>query len=655
MGVGGWHTVKSRRGYCLLLVLLFLPASGATSYDDPTGDVVYYVDAQPVAPTDDPEVDVIRVFIDNETATHINIGFETAEPRADDLIGTTNWRFLFVLDGIAHVLLSGGTDARLERYVDGVLDESINVPLLVEGSVRTTTLDKSTLRGIDRAPIGLGSTITDFQLEMYRQSGPRATRWLDLAPDVADPNAFTFAVAGAGLGGLQVRLDEPIHMSNGVLGLFSTQLHITNTIGEAATLQISNTPPAGWASLVPSSVTVEAGQSKSIPIGFIPPGAHAHGGRTTWPLELAAGDDRGVIETGLDFFSVPQPAGHHPRIWLHGANVPGPGLSGATVEDFWMNALEDDPNAEAVRVIPNAQSNIIGTNWNALLRPELLQNIALIPGQGSATIAAYAEQPLAGGKATIDIVYCDPSISASSEMVRFYDCPQGAPVLLTRGEASFGQQTGGPFTLDFELPVDEASTIITTSNDAFGMGLYVELTGAWAPGDLTPMTVETPGSSFDLPLIDRAQARNHAEGIGLEVEQWQPSECGPDGGAHVVELTNEGAAGELTWAAMTSHGSAVALPKARMLEAGETASFVMPTGAEPGIGEQFGAILASVDGHSFAWLSWLHVGDCPVGVNGDLASEFGQESEPAKSTPWPGLVAMVAVLVGAAMRRRFQS
>lgn len=172
----------------------------------------------------------------------------------------------------------------------------------------------------------------------------------DRMPDEGESDAVidpTFGIRQTG----HAYLDspEPIRDSNGEASTFVFRVgaHNLDENADVFTFRFADVPEGWDVRMASTTVTIKGEEVVEVPIVVRTPFSHEHGNVTTFLVEMESRRDPaavGRMEMGLNFLEIPQPAGHHDTVYLHGYNG----------WQLTMNTLEDDPNGDNESVQPEA-------------------------------------------------------------------------------------------------------------------------------------------------------------------------------------------------------------------------------------------------------------------------------------------------------------
>ncbi len=333
------------------------------------------------------------------------------------------------------------------------------------------------------------------------------------------PANFTFTLGGSSNSGPMVASSSvPYRASNGGAATYRYGIALEYTGQEPirADMRMEGLP-AGWSFQRPNGTLPlgAGGSSVRFDILIETPSGHQHGGTETFELvieDVANKDTWARVELGVHYLSVPQPAGHHPTMWLHtltdGTIATAAATFGSDTDRIWMNTLEDDPGDEGVPIV--GQEGFGGfqeqtTRWSVCMIPNLRLGLDFdLERTGQLEIQVGATAPHLGVEVTGRLLhvagpeplnFCDPSMYNQREQIELVTFDGGDQKDITNSVEAF-TLTGTP------LP---ASDYVTYQE---GAQLVLELVATFSGGDPGPDGLALyPGGKLDLPLLEYYDAR----------------------------------------------------------------------------------------------------------------------------------------------------
>ena len=251
-------------------------------------------------------------------------------------------------------------------------------------------------------------------------SAPAQPDLVDFMPDAGGASA-TWAVQYQGHQGVGASLDspQPFRSSNGEATTYTYQVTARQSGTAAARFTLTATRvPEGWNVTLPGGLLELAPEAPvTFPVRIAVPFNHVHGAAQSVTLRLEAGNGTwATLDLGIHYTTIPQPAGHHPSLYLHSqdwsqlayyVNPPLGGSTGAMV----MNTLDADPadTGKPVEGYSNFVSDTSTWTWNVCLSPELAIGIDMdLKATGTFTIPVTTTRPLTGAVITGDLILLSP-------------------------------------------------------------------------------------------------------------------------------------------------------------------------------------------------------------------------------------------------------
>lgn len=296
-------------------------------------------------------VDIQEAWIGGETEETIQVGV-TMGSADNQGVGPFSWwqrGFIYVyfaLDNVEYRVasLSGGCyEEDQARGQLQVLDRSNGfyrgitcLDTTVDGTSFIYTVPKAEVVDADHVPLRYDDTLQGFYAEAFAMVAPGIGGfWIvpqvtedvvvrDRAPDSGFGPIFRAVLGTTGVGDVHLLIEEPVRVSNGEATTIVYELDLLNdgTEEDVILLQTKGVP-GDWTVRVPSKLTVAPGETVRFPVILSMPFTHNHG--TTELFEVHAEssnnpDHYSVAELGVFWTEIPQPAGHHNKMYLHSAN-----------------------------------------------------------------------------------------------------------------------------------------------------------------------------------------------------------------------------------------------------------------------------------------------------------------------------------------------
>ena len=259
------------------------------------------------------------------------------------------------------------------------------LPMTVDASKATATIGVQkvfVLDGAKRAP-GRGDAIRNVHVTAEQTTfgsfsftgGPGAASVVDYMPNEGDGPNYGFHLGDIMVGHLSITTPDRIRVSNGGATTFVFQASVRNNASyeDEVDLKLADLPD-GWNGTVQSPLRIPAGSERSVAMLVSVPFAHQHGGYSSFNLTTVSKKDAGShasMRFGVLHTPIPQPAGHHSEMYLHGQNANG-GLFATTfpfgVGYFNTESKHDDD----IDVQPNGFGGSGGgKTWTLPLNPGL--------------------------------------------------------------------------------------------------------------------------------------------------------------------------------------------------------------------------------------------------------------------------------------------
>jgi hypothetical protein len=162
----------------------------------------------------------------------------------------------------------------------------------------------------------------------------------------------------------------PLRTSNGEATTFLFEVEVTNGADFFDTVRPNwDGGLDSWTVTFPDgNIRLDPGESRSLPFLVTVPFSHVHGEYYPFTVNFQSQADpeaSGKLELGVRYTSVPQPAGHHPMLYLHGS-----------YEEGFMNTLEDVSTSESSETTRTWYCNTGGAFGQSIpLQPNLAMGL----------------------------------------------------------------------------------------------------------------------------------------------------------------------------------------------------------------------------------------------------------------------------------------
>lgn len=334
----------------LLLVLpLLAPEGGAqeegkAALEDPAGDVAFSATAAD-APAPTPPVpassvqqthagDLLSLTLaetDETIALTVAVASLASEPLFTQIMTSFSWTggefelsTSYFRDGISDAERSSGWLYRLD---DGDRQPVSSVPVVVDVTAGTlrAELQKVFLVSEDQRVPGRGDIVHFASVESAAAQAMFGIAELaarDRMPDVEGAGAsLTLARGDYSQGNVVVSSPDRVRVSNGGATTFVFQATLRNAadVEDEYALAVDDVPQ-GWNVSVQTPTKVPANEERNVAILVSVPFAHDHGGYTSFNFTVQSTRDAATqarMRMGVLHTPIPQPAGHHPELFLH--------------------------------------------------------------------------------------------------------------------------------------------------------------------------------------------------------------------------------------------------------------------------------------------------------------------------------------------------
>lgn len=518
-----------------IMLLSALPVAGqekALLLEEEAGDVVVettggqsvsqvqdrfdHVDLRSLEVEESPDAFTFRLAVASLAIDQDNFLFEHAD-----------WRIHFWHEGVHYGIdayrypdLEGG--ATYYAYVGVVREDSdfldstgaVGIEADEETGVLTLTVDRDDIPGENGAAPFPGRALTDFFVEAHTSSGTiyiNSNEPLvgftaeDRMPDDGVGPAFDVLLGIEQSELASLTSPEPMRISNGGATTVVFDLEAANTDDQRHTFALSlSDVPQGWEVSLPfKQFSLDANETRSFPILLVTPSGHSHGGIDTFRLDMVSERDErafGQIELGLRYTEIPQPAGHHPKMWFHSfPTFDDPFFTAINAvlpfgQPVYMNAAEGDPT-DSEEPTPANGNPVTGLEsevwWHVYMSPDLRMGLDFdMDGTGTLEVPVHYLYLMQDATLSGTLYLYDPG---AEETVVLGDIMASEPV-----------SVGPDETHTFELTLQPTSKADFVAYET-GMQMWMELRMRGVPlgpGPFGPETNPTlaPGGWIELPL-----------------------------------------------------------------------------------------------------------------------------------------------------------
>lgn len=338
-------------------------------------------------------------------------------------------------------------------------------------------------------------------------------RIADRVPDV-DAARFRYPSGGAMVSLTAARAMEP---SNGDTATFAYRVYAINHDSKVQDLLLfSGDMPADWIANFPPRLSVASNSSKDFPVILTVPFSHNHSQTVSFPLHAVSSDGEvnATMDLGVHFLEIPQPAGHHNKVWLH-TDYPEPAAVSpeSPAVAGWFNTLRTDPDPSTTDSSAVHGQTLSPTTfrWVFPMRPALQVGLTFDKsGQGELNTMVRS-----------DFAVQSAALSAVLEITG-----RRTQKILEGVSQAFALQAGQGTPVQVKMNVAEAVGTIHFTPGA-NLRLSVQLqttTPASSPFSRPGPVLDTKASSLSLPLADYRVPAQLSFGNSLMVRAQGPAE-----------------------------------------------------------------------------------------------------------------------------------
>ena len=559
--------------------------AGSIHVSDPAGDVRISPNNS-TAPSQFSYLDLLGFWVSNESLYEIEFGLQLADLEEPAVDGGSREVGIFFNFGKAQHTASfrGGPSCAgnfRSDFGNSIYSRCVDAEVDLDAGIARFRVPREYIVNDTFVMFGSGHKLDGFYA--YATAAPdlggfvsaRETLTVyDRAPDFGVGPVYESALGNStSSGALRLQTPEPVRLSNGESTTLVYPLTIYNDADrdDDVLITIQNPEPA-WSLRVPPRVKVAAHGEVTVPVILSMGFEHRHGQIAYFHVRAESIEDKqswSVIDLGVFWLDIPQPAGHHNKLWFHSGPVNpvplrgfsvGLGVNVATCAGarlIWMNPLEEDESQNAedgpAPACPFGETDVFPpptyateptAEWYLPLVPELLIGLDFDLTR-TAQLVTSVRSATTSTAASLDaiLLYCDPTNATG---------PSGC----TNKQIAHG--TGGPVALaagaerqfEIELAVNESADHLPFQRNS-NLGLLLRLlteTPSHPPntgGGGTGPELIIAGSELVLPLIEYHDPIDQAfQAVGtLHLESLSPFEKPLNPGRtalFVFDVRNEG-------------------------------------------------------------------------------------------------------------------
>ena len=324
--------------------------------------------------------------------------------------------------------------------------------------------------------------------------------------------------------------DNPVRASNGEQATFLYYVHAENLSPDDDRFDLSvQGAPADWTVTLPAStIRIDGNGTQRFPVLVSTPFSHSHGDFEDFVLTLTSHSDSrsiGRLQMGIRYLEIPQPAGHHDKLWIHARAAPTSGffdaVIGASDSVAYMNALQDDERSESEREVApsgfDSSANGNAYEWTIFLEPGLQLGLDFdLSRTGVFDIDFTSDLPMDGA-------VLNGRLSHYEDARVEFNGIDGKETVLGDLAGTTPKQLNGPTSFSTIFTPTTQSDLIPYSQDA-ALVLHLRMEVSGAPvifGAEASMPRLVPGGELKLPLFEYRDpvedVFNDLAGIDLEV------------------------------------------------------------------------------------------------------------------------------------------
>lgn len=339
---------RSSPGRFAIIALLLVPFSGATVLiSDPPGDAQVFVTGSLAAPDySRPDLDILELAVsESELDLEVAVVFaaeaemQAREVRIELVFGGAHYRLTMVDGDRQYAELLSFDVSPLPHVLD----------LDVEGDRMSVILPKELLVDANGAAGRVGTVLEVLgghakSRETTRGNGGPLGYVADY---VVGNSSFELRLGNAPSRGVALGTDFPVRVSNGAATVYAFNLSIDNLepLEQIVRLEARRVPQMWSVSFPLPTIHLAPHETRALPVLVAVPFNHVHGQVQSFEVVATNADDTVYSEQTLAvrYTEIPQPAGHHPRMWFH-ASADGPNPHGP----LYFNTLPEDPLDESL-------------------------------------------------------------------------------------------------------------------------------------------------------------------------------------------------------------------------------------------------------------------------------------------------------------------
>ena len=446
--------------------------------------------------------------------------------------------------------------------------------------------------------------------------------------------------------GLALSTPRPVRFSNGEATTYHWPVSLSNQLDRPLDVAIDVATSDDLDVRAPAGVRLAAGESRTVAVYATVPFQHQHGGQRDLTFTATASGVQATLPLAIHYLEVPQPAGHHPRTFIHATNSGG-GSSGSV----WMDTLQEPLRPVDAQMHLRPMSCRTGGDtdvqpsaglWAPLdpVRQLGLDADLEQPARFTGRLVIPGVQP--SGQLLMKLMTYDPVTEARGPGFLATDDPGtvASPVQLT---------ADGAIELELDLPVP-AELDYLAPTDPRNVALVLVLCGDSASTAVLPMDGVVPylehGASLAWPLAEYHDAIELDSTTGPRLSVAEARRAAPPASTVTWSVAVEGPAAAYGLSVFGVHADGVSLSATEVPAGGEVrVSLAVPAEARDGDVLEF--VLGAQDRADPLAASALRL-SVVVDPAAPAQASASPEANAAPAAGWLAAAALVAV----ALRRR---
>jgi hypothetical protein len=332
---------------------------------------------------------------------------------------------------------------------------------------------------------------------------PEPSGLVDRLPDTGFGDELLIELGNAQLGSLRLSSQAPYRVSNGEATTMVYDVLVQNKGAVEEIYEFEATEiPNGWSIHFPEEkVTIAQGESRVVQVHATVPFVHQHAVRYSFLIHgtSQASGAHAMIDLGILYTDIPQPSGHHDRVWFHtlaksnsllnAAMEPTPGADSYLVFNS-EESYEPDSGA-SVQSSWSVNGDEDSRYWVAYLSPALLMGLDFdLDEEGFLSLPIQATAPMTDMELYVNLWHWNTADRVQYETTKIFEA--------TADAGSWGYQESRVIDVPFSV-LKGADRLELDQFQGLTMNIYLRSNG---PGNTGSDPHLEPGGFMDLPLIE---------------------------------------------------------------------------------------------------------------------------------------------------------